>query len=271
MNDISTNDVSRGQVIQSAAEVYDTFFVPALFGEWGSRVADAAGLAPGQTVLDVACGTGVFAREALSRVLPGGKVSGLDCNNDMLAVARRREPHIDWQSGYAETMAFADNSFDVVASQFGLMFFEDRRMALQQMWRVLRPDGCLVVAVWDALERTPGYASMVALLRRLFGERIANELRAPFVLGNTEELRTLFADAGITRIDIDTIVGTARFPSIESWVHTDVKGWTLADLIDDSQYELLRTEAETELAHYRQADGKVVLDSPAHSVTARKH
>ena len=57
------NDISRGQVIQSAAEVYDTFFVPALFGEWGPRVADAAGLAPGQTVLDVACGTGVFARE----------------------------------------------------------------------------------------------------------------------------------------------------------------------------------------------------------------
>ena len=264
------NDISRGQLIRSAAEVYDTFFVPALFAEWAPRVADAAKLAPGQTVLDVACGTGVFAREALPRMLPGGAVIGLDCNPDMLAVARRRASDIDWRQGQAEALPFADHSFDVVASQFGLMFFEDRRAALEQMWRVLRPGGRLVIMVWDALERTPGYASMTALLQRLFGERIASELRAPFALGDPAQLRALFADAGIAEIDLNTFVGSARFPSIEDWVHTDVKGWTLADRIDEAQYELLRSAAETELACYRQADGQVVFDSPAHIVFAQK-
>ena len=264
------NDISRGQLIRSAAEVYATFFVPALFAEWAPRMADAAKLGPGQTALDVACGTGVFAREALRRVDPSGTVSGLDCNEDMLAVARREEPEIGWRHGFAEALPFADDSFDVVACQFGLMFFEDRRTALQQMWRVLKPGGRVVVAVWDALERSPGYASMTELLRRLFGDQVADELRAPFVLGDPTLLRVLFTEAGIGRAEVNTIVGAACFPSIDDWVHTDIKGWTLADRINDAQYDLLRREARTQLAHYTRPDGKVSFDSPAHIVMAQK-
>ena len=69
------DDTSRGQVTRSAAEVYEEFFVPALFQKWAPRMAEAARLAPGQKVLDVACGTGVLAREAATRVAPGGSVA----------------------------------------------------------------------------------------------------------------------------------------------------------------------------------------------------
>jgi SAM-dependent methyltransferase len=157
-----------------------------------------------------------------------------------------------------------------VISQFGLMFFEDRVAALKEMRRVLRPGGRFAVAVWDTLDRSPGYAAMVALLQRLFGERIANELRAPFVLGDPEALRALFRQAGIANVEIHTPDGTARFPSIESWVHTDVKGWTLADLIDEAQYRTLLQEAKRELQRYAQSDGTVAFSAPAHIVTATK-
>ena len=150
------------------------------------------------------------------------------------------------------------------------MFFEDRCAALSEMWRVLRPGGRLAVAVWDALDRNPGYAAMAALLQRLFGDRVADALRAPFVLGDPEALHCLFTEAGFHKIEIHTSDGTARFPSIESWVHTDVKGWTLADLIDDAQYEEFRRAAETELASHVQRDGTVAFRSPAHMVRATK-
>lgn len=244
--------------------------LPALFAEWAGRVSDAAQLAPGQKVLDVACGTGVLACEAARRIEPGGAVGGLDRNDGMLAVARRKATCIDWHLGRAEALPFANGSFDAVVSQFGLMFFEDRGAALKEMWRTLRPGGMLAAAVWDTLEHTQGYDTMAALLKRLFGDRIANELRAPFVLGDVEALRSLFAQAGIMGVDISTHVGAARFSSIESWVQTDVKGWTLADLIDDAQYRLLLRKAETALQPYTLSDGAVAFDAPAHIATARK-
>jgi SAM-dependent methyltransferase len=259
----------QGQVTRSAADIYEEFFVPALFAAWPGPVADAAGIGPGQKVLDVACGTGVLAREAASRVRPGGTVTGLDRNDGMLAVARRKAPEIEWRQGQAEALPFPDGRFDAVVSQFGLMFFEDRVLALAEMWRVLGPGGHLAVAVWDALERTPGYAAMTALLQRLFGEQTALALRAPYALSDPAALASLAAQAGIPA-GVTTQGGTARFPSIEAWVHTDVKGWTLADLIDDAQYARLLSAAQAELGAFVQADGSVAFSAPAHILCATK-
>jgi SAM-dependent methyltransferase len=150
------------------------------------------------------------------------------------------------------------------------MFFDDRTQALREMRRVLKPGGRLAVAVWDALETSPGYAAMAALLDRLFGHRIAGELHAPFALGDTGKLRALFAEAGMRDAKVATHAGTARFPSIEAWVRTDVKGWTLADLIDDDQYALLLREAAVALRTYAKADGIVLFDAPALIATAEK-
>jgi SAM-dependent methyltransferase len=261
------SESDKGQVNASAAEVYEEFFVPALFQEWPPRVADAARVQPGQRVVDVACGTGVLARAIAERVGPGGSVVGLDINAGMLAVARRQAPQIEWWQGPAEALPFDSDSFDAVVSQFGLMFFGDRRAAVAEMARVVRPGGRLVVAVWDALENTPGYAAVTELLQRLFGDEVADALRAPYILGDTQVLRSLFVDAGLPDIEIKTYEGTARFPSIEAWVYTDVKGWTLADLIDDAQFERLLREAEQVLQPFVSAQGTVSFSAPAHIVT----
>lgn len=195
---------------------------------------------------------------------------GVDINDGMLAVARRRSPGIDWRHGHAESLPFGDGSFNAVLSQFGLMFFEDRVAALREMWRVLQPGGRLAVAVWDRLDNTPGYAAVTALLQRLFGDEVADGIRAPYYLGDAETLLSLFAAAGIPDARLRTMEGTARFPSIESWVHTDVKGWTLADLIDDVQYETLQQEAQWALRQFAREDGTVEFRAPAHIVTALK-
>src|SRR5688572_11518476 len=124
-----------------AASAYEQPFVPALFQQWAPRIAVAARLQPGQRVLDVACGTGVLAREATSRVGPAGFVAGVDSNRGMVTVASRLEPRVQWRLGTAETLPFPDASFDAVLSQFGLMFFSDRARALREMLRVLVPGG----------------------------------------------------------------------------------------------------------------------------------
>ena len=221
-------------------------------------------------MLDVACGTGVLTREARRQVGPGGQVTGLDCNEGMLQVAARNSDGIDWRLGQAEALPFDDAAFDAAVSQFGLMFFGDRARALAEMWRVIRPGGRLAVAVWGPVEDTPGYAAMVRLLEDLFGAKTADALRAPYCLGDTGTLAALCRDAGIDGAEIETRDGAARFPSIEAWVHTDVKGWTLADMIDDDQYAALRAAAGDRLQRFVQADGSVRFAHPAHIVTAEK-
>lgn len=264
------SDNRTGQISHSAAEIYEEFFLPALFQEWAGRVAKAANIKPGQHVLDVACGTGVLARAAAERVGPTGSVIGLDVNQGMLAVAGKKAPEIEWKHGQAEALPFEGGSFDAVISQFGLMFFQDRSAAVHEMERVLQQGGHLAVAVWDTLENTPGYATMTALLSQLFGPQAAEALHAPYSLGDTETLLSLFDDLNLRDVQVTTFDGTARFPSISSWVFTDIKGWTLSDSIDERQYQQLLREAEKELQQYVVADGTVRFRAPAHIVTATK-
>ena len=256
----------QGQVSREAAEIYEAFFVPALFREPAQRLVRSAAIGCGQRILDVACGTGVVAREAASAAGDPTSVTGLDNNDGMLAVASKVEPRIDWQLGSAEALPFHDQQYDRVLCQFGLMFFENRTAALREMMRVSRAGGHVLVAVWDSLERSPGYAAMVDLLRRLFGQRAADALRAPFALGEPDALRGTFGKAGITDIRLARIDVTARFPSLEAWVRTDVRGWTLSDMIDENQCGTLLQAARRELAVFQQDDGSVAFPSPARLV-----
>ena len=242
----------------SAAEVYDELFVPALFADWADVVVEAAAIAAGDRVLDVACGTGIAARRAAAR---GAEVVGLDASTDMLGVAKRH-PGIQWQHGRAEELPFPSDAFDAVVSQFGLMFFDDRVAGLREMRRVLRPGGRLVVAVWGALEDTPGYAAMADILDRLFGPKAAASLRVPYALGEEHVFAGLVAEAGIDA-RVEKRIGKVRFGSIEEWVYTDVRGWTLAGQIDDAQYAALLDAAKAELAHLVRADGVVEFAGPA--------
>ncbi len=250
----------------AAAEVYETFFVPALFSQWVEPVLDAAGVGFGDRVLDVGCGTGIVARGAADRTGATGEVVGLDRNEGMLTVARRT-PGVTWRQGRAEDLPFVDGAFDRVLSQFVLMFVDDRHQTVREMARVLKPGGTVAVATWAAVGRSPGYTTMVDLLRRVVDEEAAQALLAPFCLGTEEAVADLMATA-FPEVRVTPLAGTARFDSIEAWVHTEIRGWTLADRIDETTYAHLLAEATTALAAHADADGRVTFPTPAIIATA---
>lgn len=253
------------------AEIYDEKFVPALFGPWGPVVSNIAGVAPGHAVLDVACGTGALTLAAAAIAGPTGRVTGLDANPEMLAVARRKSADIDWREGVAESLPFDDASFDAVVSQFGFMFFADRAKALSEMMRVLKPGGRLAVAVCDAVERSPGYGAFAELLDRLFGAEVGNAFRAPFVLGDAGELGRIAAAAGLNGATVEERNGTVRFSSIADLVSTErACVWTLGGILDQDQFDLLLRESERALRPFAEADGVVRFDMPALILTASK-
>jgi predicted RNA-binding Zn ribbon-like protein len=127
------------------------------------------------------------------------------------------------------------------------------------------------VAVCDALEHSPGYASLAGLLDRLFGRRVGDAFRAPFELGDASALRALCADAGVAAASIVQRQGTVRFASIDALVSTErACAWTLGGLLDDTQFEHLRREAQCTLLPFVDARGIVAFGMPALLITGAK-
>ena len=201
------------QVSGNAAEVYEKCFVPAIFGQWRRMWQTPQGW-PLQIVCSMSAMGRVLARAAADRVAAAGQVTGLDRNDGMLAVARRLQPQIDWRQGDdAIQLPFADGSYDVVMSQFALMYFPDRLAALKEMVRVLKPGGRLAIAVWGPYERATGYVILTEIVQRRCGQAAADILTAPFALGNKGMLLDLCKAAGINDTAVALREGTMTFPT----------------------------------------------------------
>ena len=260
----------RWQVSTDAAEVYESCFVPAIFGAWASLVADAAGIRRGNRVLDVGCGTGVLAREALRRIGEQGQAVGVDLNEGMLAVAARTESKIAWRRGDAASLPFDDASFDVVVSQFALMYFPDRVASLREMWRTLAPGGRLAVAAWAPIDHARGYQILADIAVRQCGREAADVLAAPFVLGDQVELAKLFVDSDVAGANIALHEGSIRFPSVKEFIRIEVEGSPLAEMLGDDVMETLAAESENALVEFVVPSGEIIMPMDAHIVTASK-
>ena len=258
------------QLVRDAAIAYENDFVPAIFDQWPPVLAQIAGIKTGDRVLDVACGTGILAREAAARVGPTGRVTGLDLNDGMLAVARRLRPELDWRQGDAERLPFEDEVFDVVASQFALMFFPDRVAAMREMWRVLAPRGRLVVAVCAPLAHSKGYSVLASILRREAGEPAAAMVEGYFAVGDEATLEGLCNTAGIACASVHNHEGWARFASIDEFIRIEIKGSPLAGLVDQTGYQQVLQAARRELVGFCDAQGRICIRLDATIATAGK-
>ena len=135
------------------AGVYDlmnTAMTAGLHHRWRERAADRAGLGPGDSALDVCCGTGDLALELANRVGPDGTVVGCDFSEPMLELARRKAAargvdgvRFEWAD--ALDLPYEDASFDAVTVGFGVRNLADLERGLGEMARVLRPGGRLSI------------------------------------------------------------------------------------------------------------------------------
>ena len=240
-----TDSVETFQLSVEAAEVYESQFVPALFAEWAPHLVEAGGVAPGQAVLDVACGTGVVARTAADRMGGRGRVVGLDLNEGMLTVAGRLRPDIEWRQGDAADLPFEPGSFDVVLCQSAMMFFPDRAGSLREMARVATPGGTVAVQVWDQLEAQEGYGAMYGAFAAHLGPDATTLEGSYWALGDLDLVGSLFEAADLQITTTLTRVGTVRFPSASAAVATEIEATPLAHRIDQDTYRRM-LEAGTE-------------------------
>lgn len=212
----------RWQLSGQGPESYEQHMVPALFAPCAASLVAHATLYPGERVLDAACGTGIVARLAALHVGEAGHVTGLDLNPGMLAVARALPPHngapMTWQEGTLEALPFEDGAFDVVLCQQGLQFCPNRAGAVREMRRVLRTGGRLFCSVWRDLPHSPYNTAVVQAVTQHINPEAGQRMRAPCMLGNREELRTLLQTAGFQEVHIQIDILPMRVGSFEQFL-----------------------------------------------------
>jgi SAM-dependent methyltransferase len=151
-------------------------------------------------------------------------------------VAARTEPEIAWRRGDAASLPFEEATFDVVVSQFALMYFPDRVASLREMWRTLAP-GAAFRWPLGADRSRPRLPDPGGYRRPTMRAWAADVLAAPFVLGDQVELAKLFVDSGISGAKVSLHEGSIRFPSVKEFIRIEVKGSPLAEMLSDMEID----------------------------------
>lgn len=238
------------------------------FGPLMRWCCDAAGLAPGMRVLDVAAGSGQPAFEAAGRVGPGGRITAVDLSPDMVACAARRAralglPNLEFLEMDAEDLRFPDGAFDAVMCACGLMFFPDAAGALAAIRRVLRPGGRLAVAVWDEPTRST-FMTVAGRSVAQFFPPSPPDPKAPggFRFSRRGELDALLLEAGFRDVRVESRPMTIELGSVEEYweAFTDMAAGAKEKIasMPDGDRQRLKALVEESCAPYM-AEGRLRL------------
>ncbi|HSE26802.1 MAG TPA: methyltransferase domain-containing protein [Gemmatimonadales bacterium] len=193
----------------SLPELYERELVGPLFRPFAEAIVAELAPAPGEGILDIACGTGIVARLARAQVGPDARVVGVDLNPAMLEVARRTDPGIEWRQGDAGSLPVAeDERFGAVACHQGAQFFPDRAAAFREMHRALTPGGRVAVGTWRPEGEFPFLLELRLVAERHVGP-IADRRHS---LGDAGELEALLRAAGLEDVRVTRVSRLVRFP-----------------------------------------------------------
>ncbi len=253
-----------------APENYERFFVPVIGKPLAEDLVKLADLQAGESVLDVACGTGIVARLASHKVGREGSVSGLDVNPGMLDIARSLDESADWYEASAEAIPLSDDTFDVVFCQMGLQFMEDKVVAMQEMRRVLAPDGRLLLNV-------PGPAAdlfivMAEAMKKHISEQAAGFVSHVFSLYDPVGIEELAIRAGFRDIRVETHKKELHLPKAEEFLWQYVFSTPLAAVVsqaDEASHIALEKDVVKQWQNYAK-NGSVIYAQPVVTVFAYK-
>jgi ubiquinone/menaquinone biosynthesis C-methylase UbiE len=250
--------------------------VTGLVSDW---IADRADPQPGQTVLELAAGTGDLGFKIARRVGPEGRVISTDFSPEMLDVARRvgeaqGVTGVEHRVLDAERMELDDDSVDAVVCRFGYMLMAEPLSALGETRRVLRDGGRLAFAVWSTPERNP-WAAIPGMTLVQRGHMPPPEPGAPgiFAMGEPGRVRELVTGAGFADPEVEEIAFAFPYSDFDDlWDSLVRLAGPLARVVNDlpeEEREATRAAIRDNVASYRSDDGSYAAPASCWGVAAR--
>lgn len=226
------------------------------------RLLEMAALQPGESVLDIACGTGLVSFEALEALGPRGRLLGTDISEKMVEMASGIAVENGFSnSGFqwmdAEDLRVDDGSFDVALCSLGLMYMPDPRKALEEMRRALRPGGRAVCSVWGPRESC-GWADLFEIVDR----NVASEVCPMFFqLGRPEMLELTFNAAGFDKVTVSRIATLLLYCDDREALGAAFEGGPVAlayHKFSDEVKDIVHADYLASIAQYRREAGYAV-------------
>lgn len=266
---VATDKVFAGSI----PEMYERFLVPLIFEPYARDLAERiAGVAP-RDLLETAAGTGVVTRAFAARLPAQVRIVATDLNQPMLdhAASKLPDDRVTWRQADAQALPFAKSEFDVVACQFGAMFFPDKIAAYKEARRVLKPGGRFFFNVWDKISANEFADVVTQALATLFPQDPPRFLaRTPHGYHDVEKIRADLAAAGFAGVSIETVEHRSKAASPREPAIAYCQGTPLRNEIevrDASRLEEATKVAADALAH-RFGKGPVDGLIRAHVITA---
>ena len=225
------------QLAHDAAVRYQDVVVPWILGPFAEALVEVLGPQPGESILDVGCGSGAATRAVALAVGHTGRVVGLDLNAGMLDVALgvdqdlargvdqeqaggqdapARAP-IAWLEASAMDMPLADRSFDAVVSGQVLQFVPDIGAAAREIRRVLKPRGRVALSVWRGTAHNPYFAAQMDAVTARLGTEAAGALVAGFRMADPQPLVDALTDAGFEAVAVRELDLPLDLPPLADW------------------------------------------------------
>src|SRR6266700_2119735 len=189
-------------------------------------ILEAAHLRPGMRVLDLACGVGDPALSIATEVAPSGRVTATDLGPGMMVLAeelarKKGLTNIEFREANAESLPFADETYDVLTCRFGIMFFPDLPKALHECLRVLKPGGRAAFVAWGKKEQPFFTTTAGIILKHVPVTPPPPDTDGPslFMFGDRDRLRRALEAAGFSSVHEEARIVNGHWagPPEEYW------------------------------------------------------
>jgi SAM-dependent methyltransferase len=217
---------------------------------------DRLGIGPGQRVLDVGCGSGVYLRAAADR---GAEVAGLDASEALLDIARRRVPEADLRRGDLQFLPYGDASFDVVSGFNSFFFAADMVAALREARRVAKPGGTVLIQVWGRPERCD-----LEGMKRAVGRLLSADTAEPPPFWRPGVLDAMAREAGLEPVDAFDERWAYAYDDEEAILRHMLAAGGAVAAVERAGREAAEAAIADAVAPYRRADGSYRLENEWH-------
>ena len=259
----------------SVPRLYERYLVPLIFEPYAADLARRVAARSPRRLLEVAAGTGVVTRQLATTLPTTVEIVATDLNPGMLdeAAAIGTARPVEWRQMDAMSLPFPDESFDVIACQFGVMFFPDRPKCFSEARRVLRPGGALIFSAWDRISENEIADLCTSAVAALFPEDPPGFLpRTPYGYHDRDRIERDVVAGGLPRPRIERVTERSRARSARDAAIGYVEGTPLRGEIEARDPSRLReaTDAATAAVAKQFGDGPIDAKIQALVVTAER-